>query len=1377
MSVNEGSIRAQLELDLSNLQGQVDAALGQFTRLGKAIQDVPSLKPKVDTDEGKKKAEDFQGVLKDTVDAIAKLSGGRVNIEVGEAESKIEGVTKALGTLSSGLATSGVAVAVTGAAIVGAFAEIEHVLVEMGEHWEAAFRQMSAQTGITGEALERFEQSAVNVGTHSAASTESIVTAMQQLSVRTGVTGGDLEALTSQVLKYSKVTGQDAGPAATSLAQIFTQFHEPASAFGNDINIILRAAQQTGIPFAELQEALKGRLAPTLQALGFDLAGSALLLGKMAQNGEVGRAALVGLNKVLDESAKAGKDPQVVFAQLVEDLKNAGDISTATGSKLAEQLGVRGFAFLSTLARNGALDVKGAGAAIRESGDTADAAFDRIRSGADKIGASLTILRNQFAPLGIEIAKAINSLQEGLAGRIDLVTAAVRNFNQAREDALAHGTGPSLPTGTTQTALQVIARVPPLIPLLPLVAAAKAFERPARQPTTEAASPGEPVSFEGEALPGAAGGAAQSVRSLADQITRLDKQIAEAGTNTALIEQLQRTRQALEETQKATSGLDAATTARLVSEQHAAALADDTATATRKAADAAINQAGVLREQANSAVTASEAAEKLNAIYLAEPGLLGASAKAADSLTLANDAAADAQNKRKAASAALQAAHEGEATAARLEAEAEAAAADAAEKSAKAHTDAVQAHAQFAVVTERTNGLLAAAKPFLDAQAEAAIKAAESEGHYSEALQIAGHALGLTDEQIQHLEASLGGSRQAYDQQVNSVKALNTSHDEQLRRLDSLAGAAYPNLTAAQADALKQTVAGKDAQASQAAIAAALGISQAQLAQILGESSEQAAKHTKELQAGNRALGEYVSDENKSRISGVFGELAKATDSVTAAQAKQLEQSGKTNEALTLLLQHAGASPGAIAALAASLEAGGAAAFDAQEKIKALVTYVRDQSGQVRLKVDVDIEKTQQAIGDLQTSFRDSNVQRADAEAKATETYVQQGISLNRQQDKNAETHLSNIADINKARSDSTRQLEDDIGKATSAANEASTKLDEKIDDAIDKHALAIADAQDKYGDTVAKAQETLGKGLESMAERTRGIVQQAADAAASALHTVSGAMQSYNDQQRITANATSIQQENARLQGYGFTDFQSQQSALRATQIQAEGTAGLAQVAGANQLNQTLVGANQSLQKATEKATEALNKVSQETTKLYDTYRDTVGKAGDAFEKAVRNADLAEDKSIRDANEQLALIQRHLADSVTQAKAADEKRQRDLKEREDKENQRYFEEQQRIAEQRKKQDEEFDLAEKARRDAQRKADDAYLKQLRQLDAQLDSLKALKSLPGDTADAIAARVKIGEQQFLAGATINNLETQVDFLSTSIGEFARQSRGR
>lgn len=631
----------------------------------------------------------------------------------------------------------------------------------------------------------------------------------------------------------------------------------------------------------------------------------------------------------------------------------------------------------------------------------------------------------------------------------------------------------------------------------------------------------------------------------------------------------------------------------------------------------------------------------------------------------------------------------------------------------------------------------------------------------------------------------------ALDAQARGQAAATETATALAKPLSDLAGSILPALTAQQVAHVKAVEALDGPYAALAAAAQAAGIDIGQFGDLTALTGQQLAEVKKQVDAAAKGIQGFLTEEDRSRFASVLGTLASSTDAGTAAQAKMLEAAGKTDEALQLLLQHAGAAPGAIGALKQALLDGGAAAVDAREKIAALTAFVRDSAGTVRLKVDVDIENAQAALGKLQQDFQAANTKRAETESKATHEFNVQQAAVAQAQSKAGADYKDSVLAISQARTDSTAQLGSDLAKASAASNKAMGDVSAAARKVQTDLTAAVSDASANLGLAFATAHKTFTDGVKGLQEQAATAIQSAAAAAASGLQALSAAMTTFNQQQVQNAFQASVALQDATNQANGFTDFTSVQSALRTKQIQEAGAAGIAQQNQANQLAQAQHSVAQQQLDATKALSKTMEDLAKQTQQLVDTEKqaqtaarvtaanaltaanraagiaaigqtafDATHVAGKALVMINGQPFLVDTDTLRQgppdlqagglagaAREAAQATSKGLSDAFDQSN----KRQRALDEQAAKEQQTRFDQLIKEAVERGQdpegkfrtaQERAFDDAEKARRKEQADADKQFREQKKNLDAQLAALEAIKTRldrPNVTANVTAVQ--------------------------------------
>lgn len=637
--------------------------------------------------------------------------------------------------------------------------------------------------------------------------------------------------------------------------------------------------------------------------------------------------------------------------------------------------------------------------------------------------------------------------------------------------------------------------------------------------------------------------------------------------------------------------------------------------------------------------------------------------------------------------------------------------------------------------------------------------------------------------QAQALQKQAGDlAAAALDAQARGQAAAAATAAALAKPLTDLAGSIFPALTAQQVAHVQAVAALQGPYEALAAAAQAAGIDIGQFGDLTQLTGQQLADVKKEVDAAAKGVQGFLTEEDRSRFGSVLGTLASSTDAATAAQAKMLEAAGQADEALTLLLQHAGVSPGPLGELKQALLDGGAAAVEAREKIAALTAFARSSSGTIQLKVEVDIAAAQKGIADLQQAHQQASRQRAQDQTEATQQEARNDKAFVEQRADIINTLNESFRQIAAARTQSASQFGSDLAAITSAENKALASVGVEERAAQTAFTQSLSDAQVQHDLAFATATKTYTDGLKAVQDQTAQAIEQVAKAQAAGLQQLSAAMTTFNQQQTQNAFTASVALQNAQNAANGFTDTQSVASAIRSAQIQAEGAAGLAQQNQANALAQSQHSIAQQQVDAQKALTQATIDAAKQMAKLSDDLRDaqataTVAQsnarisAQDTFGRSQVGADFFNAATVRGQRVVLINGVPHIVTDPTrsakppgqlqedfvaqlagigvniggtqgtrtgteaavrqQGDAAESRfdaRTAQLNKQEDAAQARAEKQIAKLEEQRQLQQEAFQKAEKARREAQRKADEDFQRQLHTLRVQEATLEELKRI-------------------------------------------------
>lgn len=201
---------------------------------------------------------------------------------------------------------------------------------------EAGFNNVKLATGATGEQAERLKAVYLEVSKSVSGSFEDIGAAVGELNTRLGLEGKDLEVATEQMMKYAKVTGQDATKATKDVASMMRNVGIPASEMGATLDKFTVAGQKAGIDVASLANNVT-KYNAVMKEMGFSTDEQIALMAQFELSGADTASVLNSMKKGVAQWAKEGKDAGAEFKKFVQGVQDgsvtAGDAVEIFGTK------------------------------------------------------------------------------------------------------------------------------------------------------------------------------------------------------------------------------------------------------------------------------------------------------------------------------------------------------------------------------------------------------------------------------------------------------------------------------------------------------------------------------------------------------------------------------------------------------------------------------------------------------------------------------------------------------------------------------------------------------------------------------------------------------------------------------------------------------------------------------------------------------------------------------------------------------------------------------------------------------------------------------------------------------------------------------------
>ena len=206
--------------------------------------------------------------------------------------------------------------------------------LKAGGDWREMSKEIAVQTGATGERLKDLQDSVKDVAGSVAGNVGEIGNVVSDLAAKTSLTGKPLEDLARNVLALNDVGIQISG---SQVAATFGAWGVEAGKFDENLTRMLRTSQASGQPMGVLMERL-AEFRPRLQALGFDLNTSELLVSRVTDAMSPGLAKAVGtVAKAQGDLAGNQRDARKAQEEYTAAVKKHG-AGSDEAAKAAEKL-------------------------------------------------------------------------------------------------------------------------------------------------------------------------------------------------------------------------------------------------------------------------------------------------------------------------------------------------------------------------------------------------------------------------------------------------------------------------------------------------------------------------------------------------------------------------------------------------------------------------------------------------------------------------------------------------------------------------------------------------------------------------------------------------------------------------------------------------------------------------------------------------------------------------------------------------------------------------------------------------------------------------------------------------------------------------------
>lgn len=360
-----------------------------------------------------------EAAVKDTEKQIRHYDESLENLgqETTETTEKVEkssdGFTVFKGVLAD-LASTAIQAVISGLKDMGAAA------FDAWQEFDEGADNITKRTGATGEAAKALQDVYKAVSGRVVGDLGDIGDAVGEVNTRFGLQGKELEDLSTKFLKFAELNGGDVAGAIDDVQAAMAAFNLDASDAGDVLDILNKAAQDTGVPIDQLTKSLLTN-GPALQEMGFGVNTAVGFLSKLEKNGIDTGTMLAGLRKGLQNATKDGKPLNEALQEMQKKMEGAAS-DTEAAQAAVELFGGKAGPAIAKAVQEGRISFDELSNTVQDFGNSVDSTFDATLDAPDQLNLALQQVKvsvgetigeflDQHAP---QIEEALNNLTENV---------------------------------------------------------------------------------------------------------------------------------------------------------------------------------------------------------------------------------------------------------------------------------------------------------------------------------------------------------------------------------------------------------------------------------------------------------------------------------------------------------------------------------------------------------------------------------------------------------------------------------------------------------------------------------------------------------------------------------------------------------------------------------------------------------------------------------------------------------------------------------------------------------------------------------------------------------------------------------------------------
>lgn len=410
------------------LKSQTDVYSDKVSVLEKELSELESAEKRNETAISKKRTQllnaqttlnNYNKGLEDTTKELAKASDKLV--QMAEKMDKVGSKSKDVGTNLSKNVTA--PIVAMGTASVAAW-------VKMDE----AYDNIASGSGALGEDLQELYDVYDNVFSNMPSSAMDVSTAIADLNTRFGMTGETLEQASEDFLKFARVNNTDVSSSISLVSRAMGDAGIDASEYGNLLDALTVASQNSGISIDTLAGMITKYGAP-MRALGYDTQESIAIFASWEKAGVNTEIAFSGMKTAISNWSAAGKDAKEEFQKTIDTIAACPDIASATTLAI-ETFGSKAGPDLADAIQGGRFSIEEMMATLEDCSGSVEASYDEMTSANDTAKVAFNNLSLIIADLGAVIMEVLAPILESLVEILKGVKEWFDNLDEGTKTAI-----------------------------------------------------------------------------------------------------------------------------------------------------------------------------------------------------------------------------------------------------------------------------------------------------------------------------------------------------------------------------------------------------------------------------------------------------------------------------------------------------------------------------------------------------------------------------------------------------------------------------------------------------------------------------------------------------------------------------------------------------------------------------------------------------------------------------------------------------------------------------------------------------------------------------------------------------------------------------